>query len=122
MIYRPAYKGTWKQLSIFIIVAISIIVLIIFFQIFIQHQRRDDIRLDKANGILIEKKDLRRGNFLIVLKEGSFKKELSIAGYDLFFAKLEIGDSLSKQLNTYFFDVYRKTDSIYQFQFTIGYE
>ena len=122
MIYRPPFKGLWKQLSLFILLMLGLGILVFFFQILSQQKELDNIRSTTVNGIVQSKRDLQRGSFGFTVKENNVIKEFDMAGLDYFFEKLEIGDSISKQPNTYFFDVYKKVDSKYKFVTTIGYE
>lgn len=119
---RPELKGDWKQFSLLIIVIITIVAGFFIWKIFSQIMDERTGRKMPAKGILVLKKNLHRGQFLIILQDDQVKKEFDLAGYDYFFDKVMLGDSLSKHSNTFLFDVYRRSNSTYKFVATIGYE
>lgn len=121
--YRPPFKRFWKQISIFIAVAIGLCVIVIFIQIVLQKRNENDLRQTQANGILIKKKDLHRGNFLIEIIEKGKKKEYNLSGFDLFYDKIKLGDSIAKRQGSFYFQVFRKNETKpFEYVHTIGYE
>lgn len=110
MAYRPPLSYTWRRISIFILVIFGLIVLGFLIQIINQKSREKDLRKSKVSGILVDKRDLNRGSFLIILETANQKREYVLEGYDLYYDKYSIGDSLVKELNSFRFKVYRDTN------------
>lgn len=123
MTYRPPLSNSWKRISFFIIILLGIVVLAIVFQIISQKRHVNDLKKAQTSGILIDKKDLNRGNFLIVIESADGKKEYVLSGYDFYYNKFSIGDSLVQQSNSFQFAVYRKSNGLnFAYEYTIGYE
>ena len=123
MIYRPPFKGFWKQISILIAVIFSIFIIVVFIQIGLQKRNENDLRQTPASGIVVEKKDLNRGNFLIIIIDNGQKKEYSLSGFDEFYDKIKLGDSVEKNQGSFYFQVFRRTGSkSFEYIHTIGYD
>ncbi|GAB2808277.1 hypothetical protein [Ferruginibacter profundus] len=81
------------------------------------------MRKNQIQGILIGKKDLHRGNFLMVIKDKNEIKKIDLSGYDFFYEKILLNDSLVKELNSFRFFIYRKIlKGKYIYEGVIGYK
>ncbi len=121
--YRPPSTPFWKGISSFMFCLLVIVALCLVGIIFYQRGERNDLRNSKTSGILIEKRDLNRGDFLLVISEDSNRKEYVLSGFDMFYTKFKLGDSLIKKTNSFQFEIYRR-DSSRNFQFLeiVGYD
>ncbi|MFT3934134.1 MAG: hypothetical protein QM726_11000 [Chitinophagaceae bacterium] len=122
MTYRLPYKGLSKQASLFIVVVMTALLLLFFIEILLQRRNQNNVRLKSINGIITNKRNLKRGSFGFVVRQNQHSQEYDMSGYDYFFDKIEVGDSVSKQKDTYYFDVYRKDNFAFKYMVTIGYK
>lgn len=118
----PTIERRMESGIILIVVVLCCIFGIVLLRLFFQLKHDEDVKLIDANGIVIEKKNIGKGDFSFDLREGKVKSHFVMAGHRRFFDRIQIGDSLAKRPKSFFFDVYRKMDSSYQFVETIGYK
>lgn len=89
---------------------------------FIQKTEKNSFKKDSAKGILVQKTDLHRGDFLLVIQDDNKISEHILSGYDLFYDKFFIGDSIVKLNDSFEFNIYKKDSSNkYLYKYTVGY-
>ncbi len=122
MTYRPPITPFWKNISFMIVIIFGTGSLLFSILCFIQKTEKNSFKKDSAKGILVQKTDLHRGDFLLVIQDDNKISEHILSGYDLFYDKFFIGDSIVKLNDSFEFNIYKKDSSNkYLYKYTVGY-